>query len=605
LKKYVIIINHTLKNDVIQANDLKGARMIKQFFSYYKPHRFLFFMDLFIAFVMAVIDLIFPMFSRQFINDFIPNQNIHAMIVFSTIIVILYVIKIGCNYFVGYYGHVVGSRIEHDMRNDLFRHLQKLEFSFFDNHKTGQLMNRLTGDLNEVSELAHHGPEDLFISVIMLIGSFFILMSINWQLTVIVFVFVLLTIYFSIVMRKQMMTSFRKLRQRQADINAQLESSISGIRLARSFANENYENEKFLRTNRAHLESRKDAFRAIAVYTSGNSFFLDMMSLASMIAGGVFVFNGQIDYGDLVAFLLYIAYFTKPIRALIQLTQQLQSGMAGFERFAETMAVEPTIKDAFDAKSLQDVNGHIRFENVTFAYTHDDAPVLNRFNFEVPAGKTVAMVGPSGVGKTTISQLIPRYYDVTDGDIYIDNHPIKHLKLSSLRENIGVVQQDVFLFYGTIKDNILYGRPDATMDEVVEAAKAAYIHDFIIGLDEGYDSFVGERGVKLSGGQKQRIAIARVFLKNPAILILDEATSALDSENEFAIQKSIEALSKDRTTLVIAHRLSTVISADEIVVLTDQGIAERGSHDKLLNADGLYAKLYKAQFRGYIPDALA
>ena len=578
--------------------------MIKEFFSYYKPHKTLFLMDMFIAFVMAVIDLIFPMFSRQFINDFIPNRNLQAIAVFSIIIVFLYVIKIGCNYFVGYYGHVVGSRIEHDMRNELFKHLQKLEFSFFDNHKTGQLMNRLTGDLNEVAELAHHGPEDLFISTIMLIGSFFILLNINWQLTLIIFIFVVLTIYFSIRMRKDMMSSFRKLRQRQADINAQLESSISGIRLARSFANEEYENEKFLRTNRAHLESRKDAFRAIAIYTSGNSFFLDMMSLASMIAGGLFVFNGLIDYGDLVAFLLYIAYFQKPIRSLIQLTQQMQSGIAGFERFSETMAVEPQIKDSIDAKALENIKGEITFENVTFAYTAEDQPVLNQFNFRINAGKTIAMVGPSGVGKTTISQLIPRYYDVMDGQICIDGMSIKDITTSSLRANIGVVQQDVFLFYGTIKDNILYGKPDATTAEIIDAAKAAYIHEFIMSLEEGYDSFVGERGVKLSGGQKQRIAIARVFLKNPRILILDEATSALDSENEFAIQKSIEALSKDRTTLIIAHRLSTVISADEIVVLTDAGIAERGNHTQLLLDNGLYAKLFNAQFRGYIPDTL-
>lgn len=578
--------------------------MLKEFFSYYKPHRKLFYTDLFIAFVMAVIDLIFPMFSRQFINDFIPNKNIHAMVVFSGVIIILYVVKIGCNYFVGYYGHVVGSRIEHDMRNELFKHLQKLEFTFFDNHKTGQLMNRLTGDLNEVAELAHHGPEDLFISSIMLIGSFFILFNINWQLTLIIFIFVVLTIFFSIKMRTQMMTTFRKLRSKQADINAQLESSISGIRLARSFANERYENEKFLKTNRAHLESRKDAFKAIAVYTSGNSFFLDMMSLSSMIAGGIFVFTGQIDYGDLVAFLLYIAYFTKPIRSLIQLTQQLQSGISGFERFSETMAVEPQIKDKPGAVVLKDINGNIVFNGVTFAYTPDEDPVLKDFDFKVDAGKTVALVGPSGVGKTTISQLIPRYYDVLEGDITIDGISIKDIQLSSLREHIGVVQQDVFLFYGTIKDNILYGRPDATMAEIIDAAKAAYIHDFIMTLEGDYDAFVGERGVKLSGGQKQRIAIARVFLKNPPILILDEATSALDSENEFAIQKSIEAASEGRTTLIIAHRLSTVISADEIIVMTDEGISERGNHGDLLEKGGLYANLFNAQFRGYIPDQI-
>jgi len=490
------------------------------------------------------------------------------------------------------------------MRNDLFNHLQKLEFTFFDNNKTGQLMNRLTGDLNEIAELAHHGPEDFFVSIIMIIGSFFILLQINWQLTLIIFMFVLFTIYFSIMMRKQMMQTFRKLRTRQADINAQLESSISGIRLARSFANEAFEIDKFFKTNRAHLESRKDAFRAIAVYTSGNSFFLDMMSLSSMIAGGIFVFKGYIDYGDLVAFLLYIAFFTKPIRSLIQLTQQFQSGMAGFERFSETMAIEPSIKNVENHKILTDVKGNIAFKDVTFSYKEDEAPVLKSFDFEIPAGKTVALVGPSGVGKTTISQLIPRYYDVVQGDIRIDGTSIKSIELGSLRKNIGVVQQDVFLFYGTIKENILYGRPEASDEEVIAAAKAANIHVFIDELDEGYDTLVGERGVRLSGGQKQRIAIARVFLKNPPILILDEATSALDSENEVAIQKSIETLSTGRTSLVIAHRLSTIVGADEIIVLTEKGIEERGHHTKLLADNHLYAKLYKAQFKGFIPDAL-
>jgi len=578
--------------------------MIKQFFSYYKPHRFLFYMDLFIAFIMAGIDLIFPMFSRQFINDFIPNQKVKAMLIFSIVIILLYVVKIGCNYFVGYYGHVVGSRIEYDMRNDLFNHLQTLEFTFFDNNKTGQLMNRLTGDLNEIAELAHHGPEDFFVSIIMILGSFFILLQINWQLTLIIFIFVIFTIYFSITMRKQMMRTFRRLRVRQADINAQLESSISGIRLARSFANESFEIDKFFKTNRAHLESRKDAFKAIAVYTSGNSFFLDMMSLSSMIAGGIFVFKGYIDYGDLVAFLLYIAFFTKPIRSLIQLTQQFQSGMAGFERFSETMAIEPSIKNAEHPKVMTAVKGEIAFKNVTFSYKEDEAPVLKAFDFDIPAGKTIALVGPSGVGKTTISQLIPRYYDVRDGEISIDGISIKEIELSSLRKNIGVVQQDVFLFYGTIKENILYGRPEASDAEVVEAAKAANIHLFIMGLDEGYDTLVGERGVRLSGGQKQRIAIARVFLKNPPILILDEATSALDSENEATIQKSIDALATGRTSLVIAHRLSTIVNADEIIVLTEKGIEERGPHTKLLADGNLYAKLYKAQFKGFMPDAL-
>ncbi len=579
--------------------------MIRNFVRYYKPHLFLFTMDLVIAFLMAGVDLIFPMFSRSVINDLVPNKDMHHMLLYSSIIIVLYVLKIGGNYFVGYYGHVVGSRIEFDMRRDLFKHLQTLEFSFFDNNKTGQLMNRLTGDLNEVTELAHHGPEDLFISLVMLVGSFIILVQINLGLTLIIFSFVLLTIFFSIRMRKSMMKTFRSVRQKTADINAQLESSISGIRLSKSFANEAFEIEKFHKTNYAHLNSRQDAFKAIGMYTSGNEFFLNMMSLSSMVVGGIFVFKGWINYGDLVAFLLYIAFFTKPIRALIQLTQQMQSGMAGFERFTEIMNVSPTITDGEGAVELKSVKGKIDLQNVTFRYEENGENVLSNFSLSIEVGKTIALVGPSGVGKTTISMLIPRFYDVSDGQILIDGENVKNITLKSLRANIGVVQQDVFMFYGTIKDNISYGKPDASFEEIVEAAKKANIHDFIMSLDEDYDAMVGERGVKLSGGQKQRIAIARVFLKNPPILVLDEATSALDNENELAIQNSIEDLAKNRTTIIIAHRLSTIKNADEILVMTEKGIAERGNHENLLRADGLYARLYKAQFKGYIPDEIA
>lgn len=577
--------------------------MIRQFVKYYKPHKTLFILDLLAAFAMAGIDLIFPMFSREFVNDLIPNQHLKLIIIYSLIVLVLYVIKIGLNYFMGYWGHVLGSRIEFDMRRDLFTHIQKLEFSFFDNIKTGQLMNRLTADLNEVTELAHHGPEDLFVSVVMLVGSFILLIQINVPLTLIIFFFVLLTIVFSIKMRGSMMTTFRSVRAKMADINAQLESSLSGIRLSKSFANESFEIEKFHVTNDAHLHSKKDSFKAIAYYSAGNSFFIDMMTLASMVAGGIFVYFEYIDYGDLVAFLLFISFFTKPIRSLIQLTQQFQSGAAGFERFAEMMAMTPTIVDADHAKPLTDVKGCIEFKDVTFRYEKDAEPVLSDFDLTIPAGKTIALVGPSGVGKTTITQLIPRFYDVAQGSIRIDGNDIKDITLPSLRGQIGIVQQDVFLFFGSIRDNIAYGKPDATDEEIIAAAQKANIHEFILSLDDGYNAFVGERGVKLSGGQKQRIAIARVFLKNPPILILDEATSALDNENEFAIQKSIETLAKGRTTLIIAHRLSTIKNADEILVMTDQGIAERGSHDDLLKTQGLYSRLYHAQFRGYIPDA--
>lgn len=577
--------------------------MLRHFISYYKPHKTLFALDMFFAFTMAGIDLIFPMYSRAFINDYIPSGQLNTMVLTSIIILALYLIKVGCNYFVGYWGHVLGSRIEFDMRRDLFTHMQTLELSFFDNNKTGQLMNRLTGDLNEVTELAHHGPEDLFVSSIMLIGSFILLFQINWLLTLIIFFFVFLTIWFSIRMRKSMMTTFRNVRSKVADINAQLESSLSGIRLSKSFANEPYEIEKFHVTNDAHLHSKKDSFKAIAIYSAGNGFFIDMMTLSSMVAGGIFVYLDIINYGDLVAFLLFIAFFTKPIRSLISLTQQLQSGMAGFERFTEIMKLKPQIIDAVDACDLEEVKGDIVFDNVTFSYEEAGEKVLRHFNLTIPAGKTMALVGPSGVGKTTITQLIPRFYDVDEGVISIDGKAIDRLTLSSLRSQIGIVQQDVFLFHGSIKDNIAYGKPQAHFDDIIQAAKQANIHDFIMSLDGGYDAHVGERGVKLSGGQKQRIAIARVFLKNPPILILDEATSALDNENELAIQNSIETLAKGRTTLIIAHRLSTIKNADDILVMTDSGIAERGSHDDLLSRNGLYSRLYHAQFRGYIPDA--
>lgn len=578
--------------------------MILQFIKYYKPHKFLFSLDMIAAFTMAGIDLLFPMFSRAFVNDFIPNGKMGSIISFSLIILLLYVVKVGLTYFMGYWGHVLGSRIEFDMRRDLFTHIQKLEFSFFDNIKTGQLMNRLTADLNEVTELAHHGPEDLFVSLVMLIGSFFLLANINLTLTLIIFFFVVLTIVFSILMRKSMITTFRTVRTALADINAQLESSLSGIRLSKSFANESFEIKKFHVTNHAHLHSKKDSFKAIASYSAGNGFFIDMMTLSSMVAGGIFVYRGLINYGDLLAFLLFISFFTKPIRALIQLTQQFQSGTAGFERFLEMMALEPKIVDCPEAIDLTMVKGAISLKNVTFAYEKDSAPILKDFSLEIPFGKTMALVGPSGVGKTTITQLIPRFYDINAGRVEIDGHDVRRLTLSSIRSHIGIVQQDVFLFHGSIRDNIAYGKPDATDEEIIEAATKANIHDFIQTLDGGYDAFVGERGVKLSGGQKQRIAIARVFLKNPPILILDEATSALDNENEFAIQKSIEKLAKGRTTLIIAHRLSTIKNADEILVMTDQGISERGSHDDLLLTDGLYSKLYNAQFKGYIPDEL-
>lgn len=578
--------------------------MIKKFISYYKPHRKLFALDLLAAVVLALIDLIFPMISRTVINDLIPEGRMDMILYLSLGAFALYVVRLGCNYFISYWGHVMGSRMEHDMRKDLFEHIQTLSFSYFDNTKTGQIMSRLVGDLNTISELAHHGPEDLFISGLMIIGSFFILIRIHVMLTLVVFLVVLFVIIYSTFSRKNMLTAFRSVRTRNAEINSRIENSISGIRLAKSFANEPFEIDKFSVCNAELRESKNNAFRAMGIFSSVNGFLTDQLNLVVISLGGYFVYIGAINYGDLVAYLLYTSFFTRPIRRLIQFTQQFQQGMAGFERFYEILNLEPEIKETEGAKDLKDVKGNIRFANVSFRYEKDHELVLEDFSIEFPEGKTVALVGPSGVGKTTISQLIPRFYDAESGQITIDGLDVKDTTFKSLRENIGVVQQDVTIFYGSIKDNIEYGRPGASDEEIYAAAKSANIHDFILNLEDGYDTMVGERGIKLSGGQKQRVAIARVFLKNPPVLILDEATSSLDNENELAIQESIEKLAVNRTTIIIAHRLSTIMKSDEIIVLTDLGIKERGTHLELLDAEGLYARLFNAQFKGFIPDKI-
>jgi len=576
--------------------------MIKRFASYYKPHLKLFILDMLCAIIVAVLDLIFPMFSRMFINDFIPNGKIRLIINFTIVIIAMYIIRMICYFIMQYWGHMMGSRIEYDMRTDLFKHIQTLPFKYFDDNKTGQIMSRLVGDLREIAETAHHGPEDVFIASIMLAGSFIILLRINVTLTLIVFLLVVLLVLFTIRKRKAMAMAFRNVRKKHADINAQLENSISGIRLSKSFANEEYEMDKFQFNNILYRKSWKSAYKAMGIFSAGTHFLADMLNVVVISLGGIFKYYQLITMGDLVAYLLYMSFMIRPIRRLIQFTQQFQSGIAGFERFIELMDVEPDIVDSKDAVELNDLDGEIKFVNTYFRYSDNDEWVLEDFDLKVDAGKTVALVGPSGVGKTTISNLIPRFYETVKGEIQIDNINIKDIKLYSLRKNIGFVQQDVFIFWGTVRENILYGNPEATDEEVIEAAKKANIHDFIINLKEGYDTIVGERGVKLSGGQKQRIAIARVFLKNPPILILDEATSSLDNATELAIQKSIEDLAKDRTTIIIAHRLSTIKNADEIIVLTDDGIKERGTHDKLIEINGIYSELYKAQFKGYIPD---
>lgn len=574
--------------------------MLKKFISYYKPHMRLLIIDLICASAVAGLDLVFPMFTRQFINDYIPNGKIDIIIKLSLLIVLLYIVRLICQFVMQYWGHIMGTRIEYDMRMDLFSHIQKLPFKFFDNNKTGQIMSRLVGDLREIGETAHHGPEDLFIATIMLIGSFVLLLRINVMLTLIVFSFVLVLIIYAISMRKAMASAFRNVRNKHADINAQLENSISGIRLSKSFANECYEYSKFEQNSSAYKKSWNRAYMIMGFFSSGTHFLADLLNVIVISIGGIFKFYGLIDMGGLLAYLLYMTFMIRPIRRLIQFTQQFQSGIAGFQRFYELIEVEPEIVDKEDAIELDRVSGGIRFENVSFKYNEDEELILKDFNLDITKGKTIALVGPSGVGKTTISNLIPRFYDVSSGQVFIDDTDIRDVKLNDLRKNIGFVNQDVFIFWGSIKENIRYGNPNATNEEIIDSAKKANIHEFIMSLKEGYDTIVGERGVKLSGGQKQRVAIARVFLKNPPILILDEATSSLDNVTELAIQKSIEEIAIGRTTIVVAHRLSTIKNADEIIVITDKGIKERGSHKELINKESLYRDLYEAQFNGYM-----
>jgi ATP-binding cassette subfamily B protein len=577
--------------------------MLKKFISYYKPYLKLFILDLSCAFLIASIDLIFPLITRQFINDIIPNGKLRIFYIFIIALLILAVVRAVINYIIDYWGHIVGTRMERDMRRDLFEHLQTLSFDYFDNIKTGHIMSRIVNDLREISELAHHGPEDLFISLVMLIGSFIILTTIEWRLTLIIYSFLPLLIWYATLKRKKMAGAFRSVRKRIANVNAQLENSISGIRVAKSFTNEEYEIEKFDEGNREFNNSREFAYKVMAEFFAGIFFLSNILNIITLSVGGFFVYRGYINIGDLVAYLLYINFFLQPIRKLTNFTQQFQDGMTGFERFVEIMKVKPSIVDKKDAVDLKEIKGKIEFKNVAFKYSEEKF-VLSNINLDIMPGETMALVGPSGGGKTTLCQLIPRFYEVSDGEILVDGINIKDIKMKSLRENIGLVQQDIFLFTGSIKENILYGKPDAEDTEVIKAAEDANIHDFIMSLPKGYDSYIGEKGIKLSGGQKQRISLARAFLKNPAILILDEATSALDSEAEIIIQQALKKLTVGRTVLVIAHRLSTIKNANQIVVLTDQGIKEKGNHDELIAKDGLYTKLYNAQFRGFIPDEI-
>ena len=563
--------------------------MIKKFISYYKPYKKLFFLDLLAAITVSICDLIYPMLSRVAVNNYIPNRHYKSILTLAIILLAIYIIKLICNYFMNYWGHVVGVRMQGDMRKDVYMKLQNFPIKYFDNTQTGSIMSRIVNDLQEVSELAHHGPEDIFISIIMILGSFFLLLNINVPLTLIVFSVIPFIIWFTINRRQRMSDAFLETREKIGTINSTLQNSISGIRVSKAFVNKGEELEKFKKSNIEFKKAREGAYKVMAEYVSGMTFLTDMLDYLVLVFGAIFTYQGKINFGDFLAYLLYIRIFSQPIKRLVGFVEQYQNGMSGFKRFKE-MLDEDTEKDLIDAKEIKNINGDIKFENVYFS--HDKKIILKDFSLNIKPGETLALVGPSGGGKTTICNLIPRFYDIDSGDIKIDSQSIYHFKIDSLRKNIGIVQQDPFLFTGSIKENLTIGKPEATDEEIIEAAKKANIHEFIETLPAGYNTEVGERGVKLSGGQKQRIAIGRIFLKNPPILILDEATSALDNITEQLIQESLDELSKNRTTIVVAHRLSTVKNADTIVVITDDGIVEKGTHDELVAQKGFYYNLH-------------
>lgn len=568
---------------------------LKKFIKYYKPYKAVFFIDLLCATIISAIDLAFPQLLRTLTKTLfagVPGKIISALIPITIGLLVAYIIQTACRYYVTYAGHMMGARMERDMRKELFDQYEKLSFSYYDQNNSGQMMSKLVSDLFDISELAHHGPENLFISLIKIIGSFIFLFMINRMLAVPMLILVVLMLVFSYGQNKKMQETFMDNRRKIGDINSSLQDTLAGIRVVQSFANERIEQEKFNRSNENFLISKDANYRCMGSFMSGNAFFQGMMYLVTLVFGGFLIAHGRMEASDLAMYALYIGIFISPIQILVELTEMMQKGLSGFRRFLEVVETEPEIVDAADAKPLKNVKGNVCYEDVSFHYSDDDTPVLSHVSFEIPAGKSIALVGPSGSGKTTICSLLPRFYDVTEGRVTIDGNDVRKLTLESLRSQIGLVSQDVYLFGGSIKDNIAYGKPDATMDEIVDAAQKANIHDFIMELPDKYDTFVGERGTRLSGGQKQRISIARVFLKNPPVLILDEATSALDNESERFIQKSLEELAKDRTTITIAHRLSTIRNADEILVVADCGIAERGTHEELLALDGIYARYY-------------
>ena len=570
----------------------------KKFLSYYRPYLKLFLADMFCAMIAAGITLVFPMIIRYITGTVLIADNFEMGILYKLgiFMVVLVIVEYLCNYFVAYQGHVMGVYMERDLRNELFQHYQKLSFSFYDEQKTGQLMSRLTNDLFSLTELYHHGPEDIVISFIKFFGAFIILATINLKLTLIVFAFIPVMGAFIYYYNRKMKRAFKRNKQRVGDINARIEDNLSGIRVVKSFGNESHEIIKFHDENSRYVSSKKNSYFYMGKFHSGLGAFTSMVTVAAVFFGAIFISNDGLNTADLIAFLLYINNLIDPVKKFINFTEQFQDGITGFERFMEILEIEPDIKDKKDAHNLLDVKGAIEYRHVGFRYNQKSDYVLKDIDLKVAPGEYIALVGSSGAGKTTICSLLPRFYEVSEGDIFIDGQNIKDIKLNSLRQNIGIVQQDVYLFAGTILDNIRYGRFDATDEEVIEAAKKANAHDFIMELPDGYDTDCGQRGVKLSGGQKQRLSIARVFLKNPPILIFDEATSALDNESEHIVQQSLESLAKNRTTLVIAHRLSTIKNAKRICVLSTKGIEEEGTHDELLAKNGQYATFYKMQF---------
>lgn len=568
---------------------------LKKFIHYYGPYKVVFFIDLLCAAIISLVDLSYPQILRTATKTLFTQDKsmiLHALPWIGIGLFLMYVIQSLCKYYVSYQGHMMGANMERDMRQQLFEHYEELSFSYYSQNNSGQMMSKLVSDLFDISEFAHHGPENLFISLIKIVGAFIFLFVINRKLALPLIFLVIVMFFFSFRQNQKMQRTFMENRRKIGDVNASLQDTLAGIRVVQSFTNEDIEKEKFRRSNQAFLVSKKGNYRCMGEFMSSNLFFQGMMYLVTLVYGGFLIANGEMSAADLAMYALYIGIFISPIQILVELMEMMQKGLSGFRRFLDVMETESEIRDADNAAELTDVKGHVRYDHVSFHYSDDETPVLSDISIDIPAGKSIALVGPSGSGKTTICSLLPRFYDVTGGSITVDGKDIRGLTLKSLRSQIGMVQQDVYLFDGTIKDNIAYGKPGASDEEIIKAAKCASIHDFIMELPDKYDTYVGERGTRLSGGQKQRISIARVFLKNPPILILDEATSALDNESERWIQKSLEDLSKNRTTITIAHRLSTIRDADEIIVITEDGIAERGTHAELLEKNGLYAAYY-------------